>query len=119
MSTNLYGIKNCDTVKKARKWLEDQAVPYTFHDFRADGISAKEIQAWEKHVGKDALINKRSTTWKQLTQDQQDAFADNSLSKAALSLILENPTLIKRPVLVHEGKATVGFNANIYNEFLN
>lgn len=119
MSIDLYGIKNCDTVKKARKWLEQQQIEYTFHDFRADGIEQKSICHWEKNVGVDLLINKRSTTWKQLDDEAKAHFAQTSLNKAAIDIILQNPTLIKRPVLQTAEQVVVGFNADQYNNILN
>lgn len=119
MKIDLYGIKNCDTVKKARTWLDKHDHSYTFHDFRSDGIDIEAIARWEKAVGKDSLINKRSTTWKQLNESQQQLFADQTLSEQAKLLVLDNPTLIKRPVLETGKKVTVGFKADTYKELLN
>lgn len=110
--TTLYGIKNCDTVKKARKWLEAQQQDYKFHDVRSDGISANDIQRWMDSVDWETLVNKRSTTWKQLDDDSK-----NNLSKdTAEALLLANPTLIKRPVLEHKQTVTVGFKASDYEQ---
>ncbi|AFU98276.1 protein yffB [Simiduia agarivorans SA1 = DSM 21679] len=104
----LYGIKNCDTVKKARKWLEQHQVEYRFHDFRADGITLPQIQAWHTELG-DALINRRSTTWKQLTD------AERSQAEAQpAGLLLANPTLIKRPLLDTGTQRVCGFKADEY-----
>lgn len=110
----LYGIKNCDTVKKARKWLEANAVDYLFHDFRADGLAAPLLQDWLQTVGIDTLVNKRSTTWKQLTATEQQ----NVLAGNAIPVLLANPTLIKRPVLAHDNEITVGFKESLYAERL-
>ena len=108
--TVLFGIKNCDTVKKARKWLETNGIDYLFHDFRADGLSKDQLQCWIDTLGSDVLINTRSTTWKQLTSQDQNL----ALSKQASAVVLANPTLIKRPVLEHAGKTLVGFKPEDY-----
>lgn len=116
-TTTLYGIKNCDTVKKARTWLESNDISFTFHDFRADGLAQKDVELWQQAVGKDALINKRSTTWKQLSDKQRTSFDGETLSADAMALVLDNPTLIKRPVL-HSDKGTqVGFKADNYTSY--
>lgn len=109
-TTILFGIKNCDTVKKARKWLEGNDIPYEFHDFRADGLSKDQLQTWLDALGSDVIINTRSTTWKQLSQQDQSL----AIGKAASAVVLANPTLIKRPVLEAKGTTLVGFNAEDY-----
>ncbi len=106
----LYGIKNCDTVKKARKWLESNDVNYQFHDFRVDGLTAEMIEQWFTTVGWEKLLNKRSTTWRQL----DDAQKENINEQSAASLLLNNPTLIKRPVLDNEITILVGFSEESY-----
>lgn len=108
--TILYGIKNCDTVRKARAWLDAHAIPYRFHDLRADGIDAAMVNGWLKQVETTTLINTRGTTWRQLPENARQ-IADTA---AAVRLMLEHPTIIKRPVLVHDGKVTVGFVATNY-----
>lgn len=111
-TTILYGIKNCDSVKKARQWLEEKGVEYRFHDFRGDGLSKDQLQGWLARVGAETLINNRSTTWKQLTeQDQKLAMGSN-----ASAVVLANPTLIKRPVLEHGDKILVGFSPEDYEK---
>lgn len=108
--TILYGIKNCDTVKKARNWLEANNVPYQFHDVRADGLTQEKVEQWIDQLGVEILINKRSTTWKALTPAQQQ-----DLSKtAATALILENPTLMKRPLVEYDNDVFVGFKDTDY-----
>jgi arsenate reductase (glutaredoxin) len=110
----LYGIKNCDSVKDARKWLDKQAIVYEFHDFRVQGISEKIVSDWLKQQPLELLINKRSTTWKSLS----DA-CKNSLNKDnAPSLCVEHETLIKRPVLSIEGKIYLGFDETTYTQLL-
>ena len=108
----LYGIKNCDTVKKAKKWLENHGVNYQFHDFRVDGLTAEMIQQWFNTVGWEILINRRSTTWRQL----DDAQKENIDEQSAAMLLLDNPTLIKRPVLDNGAKIVVGFSEVSYQE---
>ena len=111
----LFGIKNCDTVKKARKWLEQHGVEHQFHDFREDGITAKQVDGWLKELGWETLVNKRSTTWKQLDPADREAM-DNQL---AAKTILEQPTLIKRPLLDTGDKRSVGFKAADYDGLFN
>ncbi len=118
MST-LFGIKNCDTVKKARKWLEAQGQEYTFHDFREQGLDKATLAIWLEKVGKDTLINKRSTTWKQLSDQQKSEFDGETLNSAAQDLVIENPTLIKRPVMESQDTITVGFKADQYAQLFN
>ncbi len=108
--TTLYGIPNCDTVKKARKWLESQGVDYRFHDFRADGITAAQVKGWLKTLGAETLVNRRSTTWKQLSEAERDSIG----AAAGVTLIVENPTLIKRPLLETGSTTQVGFKAADY-----
>ncbi|MDX9875288.1 MAG: ArsC family reductase [Spongiibacteraceae bacterium] len=111
MTITLYGIKNCDTVKKARLWLDQHQVPYRFHDFRADGIARDELATWLAELGSDVLINRRGTTWRQL-DDAQKATADQD----AATLLAELPTLIKRPVLDLGDRRVVGFQTARYAE---
>lgn len=112
--TTLYGIKNCDTVKKAKRWLDDEGVAYEFHDFRSDGLNKDTLKAWVESVGFEKLVNNRSTTWRQLPSDDKD----NLNEAKAVSLMLANPTLIKRPVLVANSEVIVGFKAEHYQEKL-
>ena len=106
----LYGIKNCDTVKKARIWLETHKVDYRFHDFRSDGLSETKVKSWLKTLGIETLVNKRSTTWKELDDATKATFTEST----AASIILTNPTLIKRPLLETTAATRVGFNATDY-----
>ena len=88
----LYGINNCDTVKKARRWLEQHGVEYSFHDLREDGIDAAEVQGWLTELGWEKLVNRRSTSWKQLDAATREHMDQTS----ALAAILEQPTLLVR-----------------------
>ena len=110
----LYGIPNCDTVKKARKWLESNGINYEFVDFRKNPLSTAQLKDWAETVGLETLLNKRSRTWRELDKDQQD----NSNSTKMLQLMQKMPTLIKRPVLVDKKKVLVGFNNSEYGKLL-
>lgn len=105
---NVYGIRNCDTVKKARKWLDEQGITYQFHDFKKDGLDHTLLARWEQQLGWDRLINRRGTTWRKLPEEVRDTISDQS----AHAVMLENPSIIKRPVVEHEGTVFVGFNAD-------
>lgn len=110
----VFGIKNCDSVKKARRFLEDNNVAYTFHDFRVDGLDKSLIESWLEHTDWETLLNKRSTSWKQLSDEQR-----NNMSLANfIECSLELPTLIKRPVCTGAHGVLVGFNAASYQQFI-
>jgi Spx/MgsR family transcriptional regulator len=115
MPITLYGIKNCDTVKKARRWLEDNGQEFTFHDVRTDGLDKIEVKRWLREAGFDVVVNKRSTTWKQLDDVQKDGLSEAN----SLDLLLANPTLIKRPVLTINNTVLVGFKADQYKVIFN
>lgn len=111
----LYGIKNCDTVKKARTWLEQHNVDYRFHDFRADGLTVAQVNTWIAEIGLEALVNKRSTTWKELDEATRTHFNETT----APAVISENPTLIKRPLLDTGKQKYVGFKDAEYTTIFN
>lgn len=111
----LYGIKNCDTVKKARNWLEAQGIEYNFHDFRENGINRDQVSQWLGSLGWETLVNKRSTSWKALSPQQRESM-DNA---SALAAILEQPTLIKRPLLDTGHELHCGFAAANYAKIFN
>jgi arsenate reductase len=108
--TTLYGIKNCDTVRKARQWLEAHNIEYTFHDVRSDGLDKKDLASWVKSVGWETLFNRRGTTWRQLPDKDKETINETN----AIQLMLAQPTLIKRPVLVHQKITHVGFKPAEY-----
>lgn len=112
--TVLFGIKNCDSVKKARDWFEERGVAYEFHDFRVDGLSKDLLQSWLDRVGAETLINNRSTTWKQLNDKDQKL----AMGKTAAAVVLANPTLIKRPVVEMKGQLLVGYKPEDYEKLL-
>ncbi len=101
----LYGIKNCDTVKKARRWLEDHGIEYQYHDFRQDGLDKKQLSGWVEQLGWEAILNKRSTTWRNLPDKDKEI----TTNTRAVKLLLANPTLIKRPVTVKNKTLLTGF----------
>lgn len=107
----LYGIKNCDTVRKARRWLEANGVDFQFHDFRADGLDEATINAWLTTVSWEVLLNKRGTTWRKLDDRRKEQLDQTT----AIELMLENPTLIKRPVLSDNTDCIVGFKEVEYS----
>ena len=108
--TNLYGIKNCDTMKKAMRWLSDNNIDYTFHDYRKEGIDAQWITVMLTKVELDVFINKRGTTFRQLDDDIKAALTVAS----AIPLLMAQPAMIKRPVLIHGDKIEIGFKPDAY-----
>jgi arsenate reductase len=110
----LYGIPNCDTVKKARTWLDAHGVAYTFHDFKKQGLDKAVAQGWLKEIGSETLINRRGTTWRKLDEAAQ---AHAATDAGALALVLEQPSVIKRPVLDRDGALSVGFTPDAYARY--
>ena len=113
MDTTLYGIPNCDTIKKAQKWLQANEIEFEFHDHRKDGINDTLLNKFETQLGWENLLNKRGTTFRQLSDEQK---ADMTKEKA-LALLIEYPAMIKRPVLVHGDKYQLGFKPDLYQAF--
>ena len=108
----LYGIKNCDSVKKARRWLEQHEIEYRFHDFREDGLSPEDVSAWLKELGWETLLNRRSTSWKALSSEARE----NMNEDTALAAIMAQPTLIKRPLLDTGHERHTGFKTENYQD---
>lgn len=106
----LYGLKNCDTCRKAGAWLEARGLPYRFHDFRKDGLDAALMERLEAAVGWETLLNRRGTTWRGLPEAER---ADPDRDRA-LRLMLEHPTLVKRPLLLAGERVLVGFSPGQY-----
>ncbi len=111
----LYGIKNCDTIKKARNWLNEHGIDYRFHDYRADGIDAETIEQWLLHVDWEILLNRRGTTWRKLEPEVQAATNRDNV----VALLLEYPAMIKRPVLDIDNVISVGFKSEYYENIFN
>ncbi|MFD1382241.1 ArsC family reductase [Rhodanobacter aciditrophus] len=109
--TTIYGIKNCDTMKKAFRWLEEQNISYVFHDYRKDGLDKAMLEGWVEALGWEQVVNKRGTTWRQLDKDTQDAMNNETV----IDVLLDKPAMIKRPLLDHQGKLTLGFKAEQYS----
>jgi len=110
----MYGIKNCDTIKKARKWLEENKVAYEFFDYKKEGVSAELADGFVKELGWEALINKRGTTWRNLPEDTKNNI-DETVAK---QLMMENPSIIKRPLLDTGTKKILGFKADEYQALI-
>jgi arsenate reductase (glutaredoxin) len=111
MPITIYGIKNCDTMKKARAWLEKHGVQYAFHDYKADGIERERLQRWEKKVGWETLLNRAGTTFRKLPDKDKNGLD----GEKAITLMLREPSMIKRPVLeLGGGRILVGFKPELY-----
>jgi arsenate reductase (glutaredoxin) len=107
----LYGIENCDQVRKAKSWLKERQLAFEFHDFRKAGLTEDMLKPWFAHLPWDALLNKKGMTWRKLDQPARDAITDQLSAQA---LMLREPTVIKRPVLIYQDKVSVGFSSAIY-----
>jgi arsenate reductase len=107
---HLYGIANCDSMKKARNWLEQQQIDYRFHDYRKDGLEPLQLDAWIDELGWQALVNRRSTTWRKLSERQREQMDQAS----ARRIMLASPTLIKRPLLDLGDRRVLGFTESQY-----
>jgi arsenate reductase len=110
----MYGIKNCDTIKKARAWLDARGVDYEFHDYRTAGIDRARLERWCKELGWDVLLNRAGTTFRKLP-DSDKAVSD---ARKAITLMLAQPSMIKRPVLDLDGRLLVGFKPELYQDAL-
>jgi len=122
MST-LFGIKNCDTVKKARRWLDEKQIAYQFHDFKTDGLSLEQLQEFAQHLGWQALINRSSTSWRQLSPEQQAELlllqnTETASADKAMQILLQTPTLLKRPILNMDNHWLIGFKPDTYSQQL-
>jgi arsenate reductase len=112
-SMTIYGIKNCDTMKKARAWLDKRGVAYAFHDYKTSGIERERLEQWCKKVGWETLLNRVGTTFRKLPDKDKNGLD----AKTAVALMLAQPSMIKRPVLdLGGGKLLVGFKPEIYSE---
>jgi arsenate reductase len=110
LAITIYGIKNCDTMKKARAWLDGKGVAYDFHDYKVAGIEKDKLKAWSDKVGWETLLNRAGTTFKKLPDADKEGLGE----KKALALMLAQPSMIKRPVLDLGGQLLVGFKPEVY-----
>ena len=111
----VFGIKNCDTIKKARNWLTDQGIEYQFHDFHANGIDRDKIETWIQQAGWETVLNRRGTTWRKLDAAIQDTVNRDNVA----ALLAEHPAMIKRPVLDIDGDISIGFKPDLYQSIFN
>jgi arsenate reductase len=114
LTITIYGIKNCDTMKKARAWLDGYGIAYDFHDYKTSGISKEKLKRWSDELGWETLLNRAGTTFRKLP----DADKDGLNERKAIALMLAQPSMIKRPVLEAGGKLLVGFKPGIYGKEL-
>jgi arsenate reductase len=113
MPITIYGIKNCDTMKKARAWLDQHGVAYAFHDYKVSGIARERLERWEKKVGWETLLNRAGMTFRKLPDRDKNGID----AKKAVALMLAQPSMIKRPVLdLGGGQLLVGFKPELYSE---
>lgn len=108
--TTLYGIRNCDTMKKARSWLDGRGVKYEFHDYKVAGIGRDRLERWCREVGWEALLNRAGTTFRKLPEQQKSPLDE----RRAVALMMQQPSMIKRPVLEWDGPLLVGFKPEEY-----
>jgi arsenate reductase (glutaredoxin) len=110
MSVTIYGIRNCDTMKKARDWLDRHGISYRFHDYKTEGIDRAHLEAWSSEAGWDVVLNRTGTTFRALPDDQRASLTEEK----AIDLMLAQPSMIKRPVLETDGKLSIGFRPDDY-----
>ena len=113
-AVTIYGIKNCDTMKKARAWLDGRGIAYAFHDYKTEGVERARIEGWAREVGWETLLNRAGTTFRKLPEQDKESLTETK----AIALMLDQPSMIKRPVLEAGGKLIVGFKPATYEEAL-
>ncbi len=109
---HVYGIKNCETVKKSLAWLDSHGTKYTFHDFKKETLAPALLDGWIKTVGWETLLNRKGTTWRGLPEKVREGVNE----KSARALMLENPSIIKRPVVIKKTTVTVGFDVDVFEK---
>ena len=114
MAITIYSIKNCDTMKKARAWLDKRGVKYVFHDYKTAGIERERLERWTKKLGWEILLNRAGTTFRKLPDTEKNGVTETK----AITLMLKQPSMIKRPVLDVGGKLVVGFKPDVYQATL-
>ncbi len=110
MALTVYGIKNCDTIRKARAWLEGRGITYAFHDYKTAGIDAPRLRGWAAELGWEKLLNRAGTTFRKLPDADKEGLDEDK----AVALMLDQPSMIKRPVLDLGGRRLVGFDADLW-----
>ena len=114
MAITVYGIKNCDTMKKALKWLDEQGLEYHFHDYKKDGVPEAQLRRWIDALGWDTVINRRGTTWRKL----DDVVKESMNTEKSVNLAMENSSVIKRPILQSNDFILAGFKADEWENTL-
>jgi arsenate reductase len=114
MAATIHGIKNCDTMKKARAWLDGHGVAYVFHDYKSEGVTKAKLEAWTKAVGWEVLLNRAGTTFRALPDKDKEGLT----AAKAIALMMAQPSMIKRPVLEVDGRVVVGFKPEVYEDLL-
>jgi arsenate reductase len=114
LATTMYGIKSCDTMKKARQWLDAHSIAYSFHDYKVAGIDRRKLEVWSKHVGWEKLLNRSGTTFRSLPEKDRAGLDEAK----AIRLMIAQPSMIKRPVLELDGSVLVGFSPESYEKAL-
>lgn len=114
MMIKIYGIPNCDTMKKAMKWLDENKVMYEFHDYKKWGVPEEELKQWVTIAGWETVLNKRSTTWKGLSDNMKKGLNEYS----SIRIMMDNPSSIKRPILINGKNLIIGFKENEYKTLL-
>ncbi len=110
----LFGIKNCDTCRNAKKWLAENKINFIYFDLREETLTIDFISKWQQSIGFDALVNRRGTTWRKLPEELRENFLTSNPNK----IIMENPTLLKRPIIDKDGEISVGFSKEIQEKLL-
>jgi arsenate reductase len=111
-AVTIYGIKNCETMKKARAWLDRRGVDYLFHDYKAEGVERDRLEGWARTVGWERLVNRAGTTFRKLPEKDREGLTE----KKAITLMLAQPSMIKRPVIEAGGRLLVGFAPDEYEK---
>lgn len=114
MSIQIYGIRHCDTMKKAFAWLDSHGLEYSFHDYKKNGVPTVELRHWVERWGWEALINRKGTTWRRLSEREREV-AD---AEAAIKLVAAHPSMIRRPILMAEDRAVLGFEMGVWEKAL-
>ncbi|EKF75100.1 arsC-like protein [Alcanivorax hongdengensis A-11-3] len=114
MELTVFGIKNCDTMKKAMKWLDDNGIAYHFHDYKKEGVNTQALRQWIDTLGWETVINRRGTTWRKL----DEALRDSMDADKAMQVAQDNPSIIKRPILQNDSILTAGFKADAWQQLL-